>query len=241
MAVVVSAVVGYALLLALTLAITDIPSVLNARDSLGNKVPAVIAIFSSALGARAGSLFTALAAMAMWFCGLSAVTWISRTLYAFARDNGLPASAVWRRVSATHQTPANAIWLSVVIAFIATISAGTYAVVTSISVIGLYFSYTIPVYLAWRVRARGEPVPRGPWHLGRFGPAINLVAMIWVAFISIVLSIPDGMRTGKTIAGLTALLGAWYLMSERHRFRGPAWTSSDETAGRLAGAGEEPV
>ena len=241
MAVVVSAVVGYALLLALTLAITDIPSVLNARDSLGNKVPAVIAIFSSALGARAGSLFTALAAMAMWFCGLSAVTWISRTLYAFARDNGLPASTVWRRVSATHQTPANAIWLSVVIAFIATISAGTYAVVTSISVIGLYFSYTIPVYLAWRVRARGEPVPRGPWHLGRFGPAINLVAMIWVAFISIVLSIPDGMRTGKTIAGLTALLGAWYLMSERHRFRGPAWTSSDETAGRLAGAGEEPL
>ena len=99
---------------------------------------------------------------------------------------------------------------------------------TSISVIGLYFSYTIPVYLAWRVRARGEPVPRGPWHLGRFGPAINLVAMLWVAFISIVLSIPDGMRTGKTIAGLTVLLGVWYLVSERHRFRGPAWASPDE-------------
>ena len=241
MAVVVSAVVGYALLLALTLAITDIPSVLNARDSSGNKVPAVIAIFSGALGARAGSLFTALAAMAMWFCGLSAVTWISRTLYAFARDNGLPASAVWRRVSATHQTPAHAIWLCVVIAFIATISAGTYAVVTSISVIGLYFSYTIPVYLAWRVRARGEPVPRGPWHLGRFGPAINLVAMLWVAFISIVLSIPDGMRTGKTIAGLTVLLGVWYLVSERHRFRGPAWASPDESARRLADAREEPA
>jgi amino acid transporter len=241
MAVVVSAVVGYALLLALTLAITDIPSVLNARDGSGNKVPAVIAIFSSALGVRAGSLFTALAAMAMWFCGLSAVTWISRTLYAFARDNGLPGSALWRRVSATHQTPAPAIWLSVVIAFLATISAGTYAVVTSISVIGLYFSYTIPVYLAWRARGRGEAVPRGPWHLGRFGPVVNLVGMLWVAFISIVLSIPDRMRTGKTIAGLTVLLGVWYLVSERHRFRGPAWASSGETASRGPGAREEPV
>jgi amino acid transporter len=226
MAVVVSAVVGYALLLALTLAITDIPSVLNARDESGHRVPAVIAIFSGALGARAASLFTALAAMAMWFCGLSAVTWISRTLYAFARDNGLPGSAVWRRVSATYQTPGPAIWLCVGVAFLATISAGTYAVVTSISVIGLYFSYTTPVYLAWRARARGEAVPRGPWHLGRFGPAINVVAMLWVVFISIVLSIPDGMRTGKTIAGLTALLGAWYLVSERHRFRGPVWASS---------------
>ena len=239
MAVAVSAVVGYALLLALTLAITDIPSVLNARDGSGNKVPAVIAIFSGALGARAGSLFTALAAMAMWFCGLSAVTWISRTLYAFARDNGLPGSAVWRRVSVKYQTPAPAIWLCVAIAFLATISAGTYAVVTSISVIGLYFSYTIPVYLAWRARARGEPVARGPWHLGRFGPAINLVAMVWVVFISIVLSIPDGMRTGKTIAGLTALLGGWYLVSERHRFHGPAWASSGEGTVRVAAAREE--
>jgi amino acid transporter len=238
MAVVVSAIVGYALLLALTLAITDIPSVLNARDGSGNKVPAVIAIFSGALGARAGSFFTALAAMAMWFCGLSAVTWISRTLYAFARDNGLPGSAVWRRVSVKYQTPAPAIWLCVAIAFLATISAGTYAVVTSVSVIGLYFSYTIPVYLAWRARARGEPVARGPWHLGRFGPAINLVAMVWVVFISIVLSIPDGMRTGKTIAGLTALLGLWYLGSERHRFHGPAWASG-EAAIRAAAAREE--
>ena len=243
MAVVVSAVVGYALLLALTLAIADIPSVLNARDASGNKVPeiTVIAIFSGALGARAGSLFTALAAMAMWFCGLSAVTWISRTLYAFARDNGLPGSAVWRRVSMTHQTPAPAIWLAVVIAFFATISAGTYAVVTSISVIGLYFSYIIPVYLAWRARGRGQAVPRGPWHLGRVGPAINLVAMLWVVFISIVLSIPDRMRAGKTMAVVTLLLGVWYLVSERHRFRGPAWASADGTAGRVPGAREEPV
>jgi amino acid transporter len=231
MAVAVSAVVGYALLLALTLAIRDIPSVLNARDVSGNKVPPVIAIFTNALGARAGALFTGLAAMAMWFCGLSAVTWVSRTLYAFARDNGLPGSALWRRVSANHQTPGPAIWLSVVVAFFATVSAGTYAAVTSISVIGLYFSYVIPVYLGWRVRGRRQAVPRGPWHLGRFGPAINLVAMLWVIFISIVLSIPDHMRAGKTMAAVTLLLAAWYLVSERHRFQGPAWASRGADAG----------
>jgi len=78
MAVAVSSVVGYVLLMALTLAIRDIPSVLNARDAGGNRIPAVIAILTTALGDRAGSVFTALAAMAMWFCGLSAVTWSSR-------------------------------------------------------------------------------------------------------------------------------------------------------------------
>ena len=97
MAVVVSSVVGYLLLIALTLAIKDIPAVLNARDARGNEIPAVIAILVGALGDRVGSLFTALAAMAMWFCGLSAVTWSSRTIYAFARDDGLPGSALWQQ------------------------------------------------------------------------------------------------------------------------------------------------
>jgi len=225
MAVAVSSVMGYLLLLALTLAIRDIAGVLNARDASGHDIPAVIAILTMALGARAGGLVTGLVAMAMWFCGLSAVTWTSRVIYAFARDDGMPASAVWRRVSATHLTPAPAIWLSIGIAFVATISSGTYAVVTSVSVIGLYVSYIVPVYLAWRARGSAMAIPRGPWHLGRLGSAINLVAMSWVVFITAILATPDDMRAGKTIVGLTVVLGVWYFVAERHRFRGPAWSS----------------
>jgi amino acid transporter len=223
MAVVVSSVVGYLLLIALTLAIKDIPSALNARDAAGNEIPAVIAILSGALGARAGALVTALAAMAMWFCGLSAVTWTSRVIYAFARDGGMPASATFRRVSATHLTPVPAIWLSVAVAFAATMSSGTYAVVTSISVIGLYVAYIAPVYLAWRARGSSRELPRGPWHLGRFGSTINLAAILWVVFITMILATPDNMRAGKTIAAVTAVLAAWYLAVERRRFRGPAF------------------
>lgn len=67
--------------------------------------------------------------------------------------------------------------------------------------------------------------PRGPWHLGRYGSAINVIAMLWVVFITVILSIPDDMRAGKTIVGLTLLLSAWYVVRERQRFRGPAWAS----------------
>src|SRR5262249_54345132 len=206
MAVVVSSVVGYMLLASLTLAIRDIPSVLNARDAGGHEIPAVIAILTTALGGRAGALVTALAAMAMWFCGLSTVTWTSRVIYAFARDGGMPASELLKRVSASHQTPAPAIWLSVVVAFVATISAGTYAIVTSISVIGLYVSYIVPVFLIWKSRGSSTEVARGPWHLGRFGAAINLIAIAWVVFITIILATPDDMRAGKTMIALTAAL-----------------------------------
>ena len=228
MAVVVSSAVGYLLLIALTLAITDIASVVTARDAAGNDVPAVIAILSRALGERAGALTSALAAVAMWFCGLSAVTWTSRVIYAFARDGGMPGSTVLKRVSAAHLTPAPAIWLSVAVAFAATISAGTYAVVTSISVIGLYIAYIAPVYLAWRTRGSAAEPRRGPWHLGRFGALINLVAMIWVAFITIILAIPDNMRAGKTMVGVMLALAAWYVAIERRRFCGPAFADDHD-------------
>src|SRR5262245_60798059 len=230
MAVVVSSVVGYMLLAALTLAIRDIPGVLGARDVGGHEIPAVIAILTTALGERAGVLVTALAAMAMWFCGLSAVTWTSRTIYAFARDGGMPASALFKRVSATHQTPAAAIWMSVAVALVATMTSGTYAIVTSISVIGLYASYIAPVYLMWRARGSAAEVPRGPWHLGRFGAPINVVAMLWVAFITIILAVPDDMRAGKTMAALTVALAAWWVIAERRRFRGPAFSGHEGPA-----------
>lgn len=213
MAVVVSSLVGYLLLIALTLSIKDIPSV------LGNP-PEVIAILVAALGERAGTAFSALAAMAMWFCGLSAVTWSSRVIYAFARDKGLPASRVWRHVSPKHLTPAPAIWLCSIAAFLALVYSGAYAVVTSISTIGLYVSYILPVWLHWR---SGSNLERGPWHLGRYSRAVNVIAILWVLFLCFVLSIPDNQRAGKSIAAVTLLLAIWYAVREKRRFPGPAW------------------
>ena len=233
MAVVVSSVAGYLLLIALTLAIKDIPSVLNAKDASGNDVPAVITILETALGSRAGTLFSALVAMAMWFCGLSAVTWCSRVVFAFSRDNGMPVSRLWKRVSKKHLTPAPAIWLCVAVAFLAAIYSGAYSVVTSISVIGLYFSYTIPVFLALRARLANGGGEHGPWHLGRYSSVVNLIAILWVAFISVILSLPDNGRAGKSIAAVTVLLVLWYVLWERHRFAGPAWSATSLTAEAL--------
>lgn len=215
LAVVVSSIVGYLLLIALTLAIKDIPAVLNAE------VPAVVAILVAALGERAGSLFSALAAMAMWFCGLSAVTWSSRVIWAFSRDEGLPVSRVWRHVSPKHLTPAPAIWLCAIVAFLAAVYSEAYAVVTSISTIGLYISYILPVWLNWRAGSKTE---RGPWNLGRYSRAINVVAILWVIFLSVILCLAEE-RTWKSMIVMTAALALWYGLHERRRFKGPAWSN----------------
>ncbi len=226
MAVAVSGIVGYLLLIALTLSIKDISAVLSAKDASGNDVPAVIAVLASALGERAGSAFSWLAAIAMWFCGLSAVTWSSRVIWAFARDEGMPLSNIWKRVSPKHSTPVYTIWLCVIAAFLGAAYSGAYAVVTSISTIGLYISYIIPVVLLVVARSKGNTIERGPWHLGNYSLFINVIAIVWVIFLSIVLSIPDNNRAGKTLLAVTLLLGLWYALHERKRFAGPAWLAA---------------
>ena len=214
MAVVVSSIVGYLLLIALTLSIKDIPAV------LGNP-PEVVAILTGALGQRAGSLFSGLAAMAMWFCGLSAITWSSRVIYAFARDEGMPASKVWRHVGSKHLTPAPAIWLCSIAAFLTLVYSGGYAIVTAISTIGLYISYILPVWLHWR---SGSKLERGPWHLGKFSRAVNVVAILWVIFLCVVLCLADA-KTWKSILAVTVLLTIWYAVYERRHFHGPQWSN----------------
>lgn len=225
MSVGVSGVVGYLLLLAMTLAIKSIPGVLAAKDAQGDQIPAVIAILQQALGAKAGNVMAALASMAMWFCGLACITSASRALYSLARDHGTPCSERVRRVSPRHGTPAPAIWLIVAASMAAMLWTKAVSVVTSLSTVALYLAYIIPIALAWRARRAGSDWPRAAvWSLGRFGAPLNVAAMLYAAFICVVLIMPPNELAGKTLAGLLAALGALYVVGVRRKFKGPEWS-----------------
>jgi amino acid transporter len=188
--------------------------------------PVPILILSRALGARAGAAMSWMAVAAMWFCGLSTITSISRTVFSFARDGGMPA---WlRRVNPTHHTPHAAIWSTAALAFLALLYSGAYSVVTSISVVALYISYIVPVFLAFRNRAT---VARGPWHLGRWSTSVQLVAMAWTAFICVIMMMPPNDLAGRSIAGVALALGAYYALHARRSYRGPAWASTPAPEG----------
>ena len=225
-AVFVSSIAGFIMLVMLTLSIKEINDVLTATDSSGNAVPAVVAILVQALGDKAGVAVSVLAAMAMWFCGLGAVTSCSRVIYAFARDGGMPCSNILKQVTTTHHTPSTAIWFTAIFAFICLlpifIESRTYDVVTSISTIAFYFAYTTPVFLSWRGRYV-TPLVKGPWHLGRFSHSINFIAICWTIFICSIISIANDLLAGKTMLVVIISLSLWYFAKERHRFLGPAW------------------
>ena len=85
----------------------------------------------------------------------------------------------------------------------------------------------IPVALLVVARSKGNHIERGPWHLGNYSLSINVIAIAWVIFLSIVLSIPDDNRAGKTLLAVTLLLGLWYGLYERKRFACPAWLRAE--------------
>jgi amino acid transporter len=222
MSVVVSGVFGYVLILALALAIPELTQVLQTRDASGNLLPAVLTIVRLTLGVPAATAVLALTVLAMWFCGLTAITSVSRSFFALARDGGMPWSPVWSRVDRKLKTPAPAIWLSAALAFAAMLYSGAYSVVTSISVIGFYLAYIVPVYLGWRKKKIWR-MKRGPWHLGDASNVINLLAVVWTAFICTLMVMPPNTRAAWGIVSMLGVLFLLHIASGKHKMYKPNW------------------
>lgn len=220
LSVAVSGVVGYLMLVALTLAIPSIPAVLGAKDAAGNPVPAAIAVLQQSLGAKAGNALAALASMAMWFCGLSTVTSASRTLFALARDHGTPFSEKLRQVNPRHGTPGAAIWCVISCALIAMAWTGAIPVVTSLSTVALYVAYLIPIALCLRTDGWRK---NAVWTLGRYGRVFNWIAVVYTTFICIVLVQPPNDLAGKTLVALLCFLAVLYRVEARKKYKGPDW------------------
>ena len=217
--VVVSAIAGYALIVALTLAIGDLPKIAGDDD------PA-LAILRTALGERAGRVAMGAAIVAMWFCGLSSVTSASRTFYAFARDDGLPLSRFIRRVSARFRTPPPAIAVAVLLPCLlvlvtSRLSDAVFDAVTSLATTALYVSYAAPIALGVAARWRGAWTHRGPWNLGRAGVPIACAAVAYSAFVLVCFAIPPNQAYGEIIVGIELAVVVVYFAWARRRFRGP--------------------
>ena len=99
------------------------PSARSCRRSSRNPLPipwpssqyyfgdgaAVIDILVYNLGTTVGGLLQPGIAIAMAFCGLSAIASAGRMLFAFSRDDGVPGSGWLKKVSHRYRTPANSL------------------------------------------------------------------------------------------------------------------------------------
>lgn len=111
MSVVLGAVTGFAFLLTLCFCIGDI----NETANTSTGVP-VIQIMYDSTGSKAGTcVLASMIAVIVIVAGNNLLAEGSRSIYAFARDQGLPFSNFFSRVSSKRQVPVNAVLLTLAV------------------------------------------------------------------------------------------------------------------------------
>ncbi|RZC58099.1 hypothetical protein C5167_005402 [Papaver somniferum] len=239
-AIVVSFIVGWGYLLGITFAVTDIPHLLNPDKDAGGYAAAQLFYdaFKSRYGSGVGGIICfGVAGVAVFFCGMGTITNNSRMVYAFSRDGAMPYSSVWHKLN-KNEVPVNAVWLSVCISFCmaltSLLSSVAFESMVSIATVRINISYAIPIF--YRVTVAHKSFTRGPFNLGCYGTVVGWIAVLWVATITILFSLPveypitrDTFNyTPAAIGGLIVLVVSWWILDARYWFKGPV-TNIDTT------------
>ena len=218
LSVAVSAVVGYIVLMAFTLNIPDIAA--TATDPYP-----VLYIAYQGLTTFFANVVAVIVFGGMWLCGLSTVTSMSRMFFAFARDDGMPFSSAFRFIHPTLRTPVKSIIITSILAVLVCIYSAAYFVVTSISTITLYIAYNIPVFLNVRNKLSKKGTyttpENAPWNLKGWGPALNVIAVVYTILISILFVLPPNELVLWTMVLFGAILVVYWFAYAKNHFKGP--------------------
>ncbi|KAF8833994.1 amino acid transporter [Paxillus ammoniavirescens] len=223
--VVVTEILGWLLYIAISFATYSIP------DILQSKLPLPMGdVFLVVLGKKGALTLWWSLGLLLYLCGCSQCVDASRVVFAFSRDNALPGSRWWKRVNRYTQTPVNAVWFALLLSAICGVlsfSAAAFDSLGSASVIGLYVSYVTPIY--YRITSGKDKFKPGPFHLGRWSRLIGTTAVVWVAFMVVMLLFPFTQTANSQTMNYSVVIvmavfifssGSW-VFSARHWFTGP--------------------
>ncbi|KAJ7230536.1 amino acid transporter, partial [Mycena pura] len=175
---------GWLLLIATSFAVPSI------GDLVGTTLPLPMGqVFLDVLGKR-GMLV--IWSFIIYVTGAAQGVDASRVVFAFSRDNALPGSRWWKKMS-SNAVPVYAVWFVMFWSAILGLLGFSVTALTSLagaSVIGLYTSYAAPILL--RITSGRNKLEPGPFSLGRWSTPIGAIAIAWVSFMVIVLIFPPG-------------------------------------------------
>ncbi|KAH9925378.1 amino acid transporter [Epithele typhae] len=216
---------GWLLYIAASFAAASVPALLDTSLPLP-----MGQLFLDVLGKRGMLAIWSLIIVVQYVTGAAQGVDASRVVFAFARDNALPGSRWWKRMHPYTRTPVNAVWLVMVLAGLCGLLGFSEAALSSLagaSVIGLYTSYVVPIFL--RITSGRTRLVPGPFSLGKWFLPIGIVAVSWVLFITVVLLFPsESNPSAETmnyavviIMGVFFFASISWVVSARKWFEGP--------------------
>ena len=169
-------VIGGVFLLGTLMAIPNLHGAITGNGGLGDGPAQIIeANFSSGFA----TLYLLVVSAAIFVCCLSIMAATIRLGFGMSRDNQLPVSRALARVAPRLHTP---VWTCVVIAVLAAVPFLKYSGAGTIAIAAtgmIYLSYFLGNLVIMRARLRGWPKARAPFRLGRWGLAVNTIALLY--------------------------------------------------------------
>lgn len=202
--VVAASVLGLLFLIALTVAIKDIPAVSNDGSP-------VATIIRSQLGPVAERILLVGIVIAMFGAGMVMMTACSRQAFAMARDRRFPGHELMRRVNPRTQTPVPATILILLVGVVLMIAlpgdALLQLIIAGTILPALIYGATVVLYLCVRKRLERK---EGGFSLGRFELPIAIAALIWVGFALFTLVTPPAAFVPALVDVGLILIGGVY-------------------------------
>ena len=203
--VVAAGVLGLVFLIALTVAIKDMPAV----STEGSPVAAII---RSQLGPTVERILLVGIVIAMFGAGMVVMTAGSRQAFAMARDGRFPAHGLMRRVNPRTQTPVPATILILMVGVVLMVALPGDALMQLITagtiLPALIYGATVVLYLVVRKRLERK---EGGFSLGRFEFPIAVAALVWLGFALFVLVTPEAAFVpGMVVVGLIMAGGIYF-------------------------------
>lgn len=173
-------------------------------------------IIYDSLGRNWAIAFMSLIASCQWLMGSSILTALSRQIWAFARDDGLPFSSFVKVVHPKLKVPIRAVifatCISLALGCLCLAGSAAANALFSLTVSGNYTAWCTPVLLKLTSgRSRFHP---GPFHLGAFWSKINsIITCAWGLFVIVLSMIPSSKVVDKTDMNYTVVItcGVWIL------------------------------
>ena len=197
---------GMLFLIALTIAIDDIPKI-SASSS------PVAAILRDQLGPAMERTLLVAIVFAFFGAGMVTVTTCSRIVYAMSRDSRFPAHRLMARVNPRTQTPVPATILILILGVVLMVAMPGAALLELLAAgamlpVILYGSTTV-LYLSVRKRLDRK---EGAFDLGRFELPVAIAALVWSLVVLFVLMAPPSARDSLWIVAGLLVVGALYFL-----------------------------
>lgn len=223
-------------------AITDIDAIYEAGSifPLGD-------IYLHATGSRGGALGLLILIILPTFCvSIGCYITCGRTLYALARDNATPFPRYLGSVDQKFKSP---LYATLCCGCLSTCIGAIYVGTTTAfnAFIGSFILLTTSSFLLCIVPHllhRRNIITPGPFWLGNYGYAINIIASPYMVVFFVIYCFPtskpvspENMNYSSVIfVGLLLVISIWWLVDARKSYKGPALVSyeiTDKLSGQL--------